>query len=145
MRNLVRLFGWMLIACMGAVCAFSSARAEPVTLTLDDIIRGSQATENRWKELRNWMIHYRSLSENKDPAPITRRDFPPGTKIAPPGTVVDFPPRDKVNARRGPWFYAYESQALARWANPGVNPAEKVENWILFKDGVSLERQNNNV
>jgi hypothetical protein len=80
-----------------------------------------------------------------DPAPIATGDFAPGTRIPPPGTLIDFPPVEKINARRGSWFYAYENQGLARWANPTSNPGRKSHRWILFKDGISLERDDNHV
>jgi hypothetical protein len=119
-----------LAACLGALCLAGPARAEPATLTLDDIIRGLQATEERWLKLENWMIHYWHVRDLKDPAP---------------GTDAEFPPMEKVNARKGKVFYAYEKQGLSRKANPHADPNTKVETWVLWKDGVCLERHNDNV
>lgn len=126
---------WILIAaCGGSTCISRTARAQAATLTLDDIIRGCQATEERWKNLKNWMIHYRHV-----------RDRRVDKKNPMPGDDAEFPPIEKVNGRRGAWFYAYDSQGVLMRHNPHYKPTDKFRYWILWKDGVSLERDEDDV
>src|SRR5579875_517731 len=100
--------------------------ADKTEYSLDEIIKGMEETYNRWKSLDSWMVHYHHVRERVNPRP---------------NMIAEYPPNEMVNARKGKWFYAYESQKQLKSLNPRAGPNDRIHSWIVWKGDVAVERE----
>ena len=93
--------------------------AGPATLGVDEIIRGIAGNEAAWGGPKGWMVRYRHARERLN---------------APPGSLIEFPDHELVNARKGLW-------AFARVETSSLDSSHVVITRIyLWRDGKAIRK-----